>query len=62
MEGELCTHLCVWNKGDLDMFFLWLSIFLFAYGGIQLIELGFIASISLWWYVDSYKKIQMKTF
>ena len=40
---------------------LWVSIFLFAYGGIQLILCGLSASLCLWWYVKQLRKIQMKT-
>ena len=32
-----------------------MSVFLFAYGGLQLIEWGFSASIGLWRYVDSFE-------
>jgi hypothetical protein len=32
-----------------------MSIFLFAYGDIQLIECGLSANIGLWWYIDIYE-------
>ena len=36
------------------------SVFLFAYGGIQVIQCCLSVSLSLWWYVNSYKEYRWK--
>ena len=48
MRSNGFKHVCSKVPGHLERHF-WMSIFLFAYGLIHLVECGLSASISLWW-------------